>query len=92
MQLAEKHLQDLDERASPESVERAGQAVVKALEGKEAGSVMVSAQVVASSEQLGFPDALLDASQCAIGLALRRVKGNHGRPALQVLLLARPTP
>jgi uncharacterized protein YkwD len=92
MQLAEKHLEDLDERASPESVERAGQGVVKALEGKEAGSVMISAQVVPSSDQVGFPDALLEASKCDVGLAVRRAKGEHGRPALQVLLLARPTP
>lgn len=92
MQLAEKHLQDLDERTSPESVERASQGVVKALEGKQAGSVMVSAQVVPSSDQVGFPEALLDTSKCAVGLAVRRVKGEHGRPALQVLLLARPTP
>jgi uncharacterized protein YkwD len=91
MQLAEKHLADLDERASSESVERAGQGVVKALEGKQAGSVMISAQIVPSSEQVGFPDALLDASSCEVGLALRRAKGEHGRPALQVLLLARPT-
>jgi uncharacterized protein YkwD len=92
MQLAEKHLEDLDERASPESVERAGQGVVKALEGKEAGSVMISAQLVPSSDRVGFPDALLEASKCDVGLALRRAKGEHGRPALQVLLLARPTP
>jgi uncharacterized protein YkwD len=92
MQLAEKHLQDLDERASPESVERAGQGVVKALEGKEAGSLLISAQVVPSSDQVGFPDALLEASKCDVGLALRRAKGAQGRPALQVLLLARPTP
>lgn len=92
MQLAEKHLEDLDERASPESVERAGQGVVKALEGKQAGSVMISAQLVPSSDRVGFPDALLEASKCDVGLALRRAKGEHGRPALQVLLLARPTP
>jgi uncharacterized protein YkwD len=92
MQLAEKHLEDLDDRASPESVERAGQGVVNALEGKEAGSVVISAQVVPSSEQVGFPDVLLEATKCEVGLALRRAKGEHGRPALQVLLLARPTP
>jgi uncharacterized protein YkwD len=92
MQLAEKHLEDLDERASPASVERAGQGVVKALEGKEAGSVMISAQLVSTSDQVGFPDALLEATKCEVGLALRRAKGEHGRPALQVLLLARPTP
>jgi len=92
MQLAEKHLEDLDERASPESVERAGQGVVKALEGKQAGSVMISAQLVPSSAQVAFPDALLEASTCDVGLALRRAKGEHGRPVLQVLLLARPTP
>jgi len=92
MQLAEKHLRDLDEQTSPGSVERASQGIVQALEGKEAGSVMISAQVVPSSDQLGFPDSLLDASECALGLAVRRVKAAHGRPALQVLLLARPTP
>jgi uncharacterized protein YkwD len=92
MQLAQKHLEDLDERTSPESVERAGQGIVSALEGKENGSVMVSAQVVPSSDQVGFPDALLDASKCQVGLAVRRAKGAQGRPALQVLLLARPTP
>lgn len=93
MRLAEQHLADLDERASPESVERAGQAVVKALEGqREAGSVMISAQVVAASDHVGFPDTLLEASRCDVGLAMRRVKGERGRPALQVLLLARPTP
>jgi uncharacterized protein YkwD len=92
MQLAEKHLDDLDERASPASVARAGQGIVAALEGKESGSVMISAQIVPGSDQAGFPDALLDAPSCAVGLAMRRVKGEHGRPALQLLLLARPTP
>lgn len=92
MQLAEKHLEDLDEHASPSSVERAGRGVVKALDGKEAGSVMISAQIVSSSDQVGFPDALLEAPKCDVGLALRRAEGEHGRPALQLLLLARPTP
>lgn len=93
MQLADRHLQDLDERGSPESIERAGEGVVKALEGgKEAGSVLISAQMVPSSDRVGFPEALLEASRCDVGLAMRRAKGEHGRPVLQVLLLARPTP
>lgn len=92
MQLAVKHLADLDEQASPESVERAGQGVVEALQGKQAGSLMISAQVVSSSDQLEFPGALLESSRCEIGLALRRAQGQRGRPALQVLLLARPMP
>jgi hypothetical protein len=71
---------------------RAGQDVVNALEGKEAGSVMLSVRVLPSSDHVEFPDAQLEASTCDVGLALHRAKGEHGRPALQVLLRARPTP
>lgn len=88
MGLATKHLADLDEQGSQSSVEAAGQAVVTALEGdKHEGSVLISVQVVPSAEQVAFPAALLDAPSCAVGLALRRVRGEHGRPALQLLLL-----
>jgi uncharacterized protein YkwD len=90
MQLAATHLDDLDEQGSEESVERAGANIVTALEKRKAtGSVMVSAQVVASSERVAFPDVLLDASDCAVGVALRRVHAERGRPALQLLLLVR---
>jgi uncharacterized protein YkwD len=90
MQLATKHLPDLDERASPATVELAGQGIVEALEKRnEAGSVMVSAQVVPSSAQVAFPDAVLAAPKCDVGIAMRRVHAEHGRPALQVLLLVR---
>ena len=92
MQLATQHLQDLDERASPATVERAGQGVVKALEmHHDGGSLAISAQVVASSEQVAFPDAVLEETKCAVGIAMRRVHADHGRPALQVLLLMHAT-
>jgi uncharacterized protein YkwD len=90
MQLATQHLEDLDERASPATVERAGQAIVLALgKDNDAGSLTLSAQVVASSEQVAFPDAVLDETKCGVGIAMRRVRAEHGRPALQVLLLMR---
>ncbi len=88
MELAGKHLAELDEQGSPSSVERAGEGVVQALEGdKHGGSVLISVQLVPSAEQVALPEALLDASKCAVGLALRRVKGERGRPVLQLLLL-----
>lgn len=88
MELASKHLQDLDEQGSQGSVERAGQGVVQALEGaKHEGNVMISVQVVPSAEQVALPAALLEASRCEVGLAMRRVKGERGRPSLQLLLL-----
>jgi uncharacterized protein YkwD len=90
MQLAAKHLEDLDEQGSEASVERAGAKIVQALEkGKAGGSVMVSAQVVAGSERVAFPDLLLETGDCAVGVALRRVRAERGRPALQLLLLVR---
>jgi uncharacterized protein YkwD len=90
IELATKHLEDLDDRASPATVERAGQGIVEALEKrKEAGSVMVSAQVVPSSAQVAFPEAVLEAKRCDVGIAMRRVHAERGRPALQVLLLVR---
>ncbi len=87
-QLTSKHLEDLDPQGSPESAERAGQGIVEELKGPEAGSVILSVQVVPSSEQVAFPDALLAGSKMRVGLAVRRVKSEHGRPALQVFLLA----
>lgn len=91
MALAAEQLQTLDESGSDQSVDRAGAQIVAALEkSKAAGSLMVSAQVVAASERVAFPDVLLDASECAVGLALRRVRAERGRPALQLLLLVRP--
>jgi hypothetical protein len=87
MQLAQKHLAELDESASAGSVERASQGIVAALQGPKGGRVVISAQVVPSSEQVAFPEALLDAPACSVGLAMRAVKGEHGRPALQLLLL-----
>ena len=92
MRLAAEHLESLDAETRPESVDRAGQAIVQALQAKESGSLIISAQVVSGSNQVGFPEALLDASRCDVGLAMRRAKGENGRPALQLLLLARPSP
>lgn len=90
MALAARHIQELDERGSDESVERAGGSIVAALEKSKApGSLMVSAQVVAGSDSAAFPGALLDARESAVGLAVRRVRAEQGRPALQLLLLVR---
>jgi uncharacterized protein YkwD len=88
MQLAQKHIAELDELGSAESVERASQNIVTALAGPAGGSLMISTQRVPGSEQLALPDPLLDAPVCGVGLAIRRVKAEQGRPALQVLLLA----
>jgi uncharacterized protein YkwD len=92
MQLASKHLEDLDERASPATVEHAGQGVALALQKhNDAGNLTISAQVVTSSAQVAFPDAVLEETKCGVGIAMRRVHAEHGRPALQVLLLMRAT-
>jgi uncharacterized protein YkwD len=88
MQLAEKHLAELDAQGSSASVNAAGEAIVKALAGQQ-GAVLISAQVVPGSEQVALPSSLLDAPRCALGLALRRTSVEHGRPALQLLLLVR---
>jgi uncharacterized protein YkwD len=88
-QLAQKHVAELDAETSSGSVERASQNIVEALKGPEGGSLMISAQVVPGSEQVAFPEALLEAKAVHVGLAMRRVQGEHGRPALQLLLLAR---
>jgi uncharacterized protein YkwD len=87
MQLAQKHLPELDASASPDSLERASQGIVAALQGPQGGRVTISAQVVPSSEQVVFPESLLETPTCSVGLAMRAVKGEHGRPALQLLLL-----
>lgn len=87
MRLAEEHIATLDEAASPETVDRAGGAIVAALDGKAEGSLVLGAQVVASSDQVAFSAPMLEAAKCSIGIAARRVKGERGRPALQVLLL-----
>lgn len=89
--LAQKHIAQLDEQASSGSVERASQGIVAALAGPDAGSVMISVQRVPGSEQVAFPQALLDAPAVSVGLAMRRVRGERGRPALQLLLLAQGT-
>jgi uncharacterized protein YkwD len=88
MELAAAELLTLDEVGSASSVERAGERIAAALQGEHAGSLLVSAQVVPSSEQVAFPDALLQVAKYYVGLAVRRVQSEQGRPALQVLLLA----
>ncbi len=85
--LAEKHIVDLDAAGSPESAKTASEGVGKALEGKVAGRLWVSAQVVPGSQQLAVPEALASAPSARLGLAVRRVEAVSGRPALQVLLI-----
>ena len=87
MQLAARHLENLDEEGSPASVERAGRGIAEALDGKQAAKLLISTQRVPSSDQFVFPDPLREAASCSVGLAVRRVRGEKGRPALQVLLL-----
>lgn len=59
MALAAKDIQELDERGSDESVDRAGKALVEEPQRKRAaGGLMVSAQVVAGSDRAALPDAL----------------------------------
>jgi hypothetical protein len=87
MQLAVQQLAELDPVGSSESVEKAGRAIVAALDGRQAGSALLSVQVVPSSEKVAFPDALREAPTCSVGIAVRAVKAEHGRPALQVLLI-----
>lgn len=88
MELAARHLTQLDEAGSSATVERVGSSIAAALEG-QAGSLLISAQRASGSEQLAFPSQLLDARSCSVGLAVRRVRGEHDRPALQLLLVAR---
>jgi hypothetical protein len=38
---------------------------------------------------VAFPDAVLEETKCGAGIAMRRVHAEHGRPALQVLLIVR---
>lgn len=87
MQLAARHLEALDEEGSPASVERASRGIVEALDGKQAAKLLISTQRVPSSDQFAFPDQLREAKACSVGLAVRRVSGEKGRPSLQVLLL-----
>lgn len=87
MQLAARHLSSLDEEGSPASVERAGRGIVEALDGKQAAKLLITTQRVPSSDQFVFPEQLREAAMCSVGLAVRRVRGEKGRPALQVLLL-----
>ena len=86
-ELAAHYIAELDEAGSSASVERVGQGVASALEGKRAARLSISAQVVPSSAQFSFPDPLLHTASCAYGLAARRVSGAQGRPSLQVLLI-----
>ena len=88
MQLAQRHLADVDAQTSVESVDAVGEAVVRSLAG-EGGGVIISVQVVPGAEQVAFASALLDMRRCAIGLAMRRTTAERGRPALQLLLLVR---
>ncbi len=88
MKLAAEQLLTLDEAGSAGSVERAGERIAAALGGEHAGSLLVSAQVVPSSEQVAFPDPLLSVAKYNVGLAVRRVRNQQQRPALQVLMLA----
>lgn len=86
-QLAAEHLPELDAAGSPESVERAGKGVAEALQGKQAGRLIMSAQVVPGSGQLSLPEPLVRSASASAGLAARRVESASGRPGLQVLLL-----
>lgn len=86
-ELARGHLEHLDAAGSEDSVQRAGDAIAQALDGKQAARLSISAQVVPSSAQLGLPEGLVTARSCSFGLAARRVRADRGRPALQVLLV-----
>lgn len=92
MKLAEKHLPQIDATGGAASVDAASEAIVRELTGQQGsvqGGVLISAQVVPGSEQVAFPSMLLDAPRCAVGVAMQRTTGEHGRPALLLLLLAR---
>ena len=91
MQLAAQQLAELDQMGSPQSVEQASRAIVAALDGRQAGSALLSVQLVPSSGKVAFPDVLLGAPTCSVGVAVRAVKAKQGRPALQVLLLVEQT-
>ena len=54
-----------------------------------APTLEITGPVVPGSEQVAFPSALVEARKCGVGLAMRRVSGERGRPALQLLLLGR---
>jgi uncharacterized protein YkwD len=88
MKLAETHLPQIDARDGAASVDAASEAIVRELAGQQ-GGVLISAQVVPGAAQVAFPGLLLDAPRCAVGLAMQRTTGEHGRPALLVLLLGR---
>jgi uncharacterized protein YkwD len=88
MKLAEKHLPQIDARGGSASVDAASEAIVRELAGQH-GGVLISAQVVPGSEQVAFPGLSLDAPRCAVGIAMQRTTGEHGRPALLLLLLVR---
>lgn len=88
MKLAEKHLPQIDAREGSASVDAASEAIVRELAGQH-GGVLISAQVVPGSEQVAFPSLLLDEPRCAVGAAMQRTTGEHGRPALLLLLLVR---
>lgn len=87
-QLAEQHVPEIEPERGSESVDAASKKIVQALAG-QGTSLLITAQLVPSSEQVAFPDALLDAARCSVGLAMQRTTGEHGRPALKLLLLVR---
>ena len=91
MKLAEKHVPQIDAREGSASVDAASEAIVRELAGQQ-GGVLISAQVVPGSEQVAFPSLLLEAPRCAVGMAMQRTTGEHGRPALLLLLLVRSDP
>ena len=86
--LARRNIEILDAAGSQSSVERAGQSAAAELQGKQAARLVISTQIIPGSAQLSLPGLLLEAPACSVGLAVRRVKGDRGRPALQVFLLA----
>jgi len=86
MQLAEKHLADIAAPGGTDSVDRASQAILHALSGRE-GRVLITAQLVPGPDQVALAETLFETPRCAVGLAMRRATGEHGRPALLLLMI-----
>lgn len=85
--VARRQIENLDSTATANSLAPVSRTIAAGTRPEHSGSVQVLAVTVTLTEQVVFPERLLQCSQCTVAMATRRVREAKGRPLLQVLFI-----
>jgi hypothetical protein len=88
MELTARHIAELDAGSGGKSLAEVARAISDAVSqdrDSKIVSVLVGAQLLADSSSLAVPSRLNDPDTRFLGVAVRHVPGEGGRPMLQVL-------